>query len=484
MAINDTNNVIPTPPARNYDQLLEDVGAGAAAARRAAIGLGVFDTPVFLGLEVTSPDSVDSNVEGLLTTSIDADDTNWRQLMLGLNLGFASGGAFQRPDTTRTGWGWGLEHDFMMADGSIIHEAYLTTNGAERAFLSSLAPSTQANVSIAVSGGHSVVTISNLTTIEPYIRVGMKFYLSDLDTAVNVAVDTAYTVFARVDATHFHLADASGVEITNASLASGVMDRGGWGATTSYLPGSTIIGGVGTTGYSTYKAAATPFQAIHSFWNIVSGHDAFIEVRNDAASKSSGVILKDASVEWVTNTFGSLGSTDWGVYTGGMIGLRISTTGLATMPSFQRQASTAAFDADDGSTGTTLTNITGLTGISLVASATYKFRVVVPMVTMTTGGGLKMAFKLTTATLTSINARVRQSTDTDNTGAVSTNFTTTTDQATWFAQNAVVYTNCEIEGTLIVNAGGTIAVQAAQNAAHADNTVIPIGAFAEFTRIS
>jgi hypothetical protein len=152
--------------------------------------------------------------------------------------------------------------------------------------------------------------------------------------------------------------------------------------------------------------------------------------------------------------------------------------------SVQIKASTAAFDVDSGTTGTTLTNITGLTGISLVAGATYKFRVVVPVVVMTTNCGLKMAFKFTTATLTSINARVYLSTDTDNTGAVSTSFVTATDAATWFAQNAVVYTQAVIEGTMIVNAAGTVAVQAAQNAAHADNTTIAIGAFAEFIRVS
>lgn len=151
----------------------------------------------------------------------------------------------------------------------------------------------------------------------------------------------------------------------------------------------------------------------------------------------------------------------------------------------QAKTNTAAFDVDSGTTGTTLTDITGLTGIALVAGATYRFHVICSLITQTVNCGSKAAFKLTTATLTAINARVRQSTDTNNTGEVSTSFTTTTDQATWFAQNAVVYTNFEIEGTLTVGTGGTIAVQAAQNAAHADNTTIAAGAIAAtFTRIS
>lgn len=141
----------------------------------------------------------------------------------------------------------------------------------------------------------------------------------------------------------------------------------------------------------------------------------------------------------------------------------------------------ADFTANSGSTGSTLTSITGLSW-SVVAGATYHFRCVVPAVTMTTNGGLQMALKLTTATLTSINFRVRQSTDTDNTGAISTAFSTTTDQATWFNQKAVVYTNVLVDGSFVVNAAGTIAVQAAQNTSHADTTTITAGAFASITR--
>ena len=151
----------------------------------------------------------------------------------------------------------------------------------------------------------------------------------------------------------------------------------------------------------------------------------------------------------------------------------------------QMKVSTAAFDVDSGTTGTTLTNVTGLTGINLIAGATYKFKVFCSTITLTVNCGAKAAFKLTNATLTSIDARVRQSTDTDNSGAVSTSFTTTTDQATWFAQNAVVYTNFSIEGTLTVGTAGTIAVQLAQNAAHADNTTVAAGAIsAEFIRVN
>lgn len=162
----------------------------------------------------------------------------------------------------------------------------------------------------------------------------------------------------------------------------------------------------------------------------------------------------------------------------------ISDATITGVNSVQAVRNTAAFDVDNGTTGSTLTPITGMS-VSLVAGATYHFKVHVPLVVMTTNGGLKMAFKLTTATLTAMNARVRQSTDTDNTGGISTSFVTTTDEATWFDQKAVVYTNCEIEGTLIVGTAGTIAVEAAQNTAHADNTTIIVSAATMvFTRLA
>lgn len=135
-------------------------------------------------------------------------------------------------------------------------------------------------------------------------------------------------------------------------------------------------------------------------------------------------------------------------------------------------------------TATSSTVLTSLTGVSwtVVAGATYKFKGVIPLITQTTNGGAQMAFKLTTATLTSINLRVRNSTDTDNTGAVSVSFVTGTDQATWFNQKTVAYTNIQVEGSLVVNAGGTIAVQAAQNTSHVDTTTITAGAVFELIR--
>jgi len=138
---------------------------------------------------------------------------------------------------------------------------------------------------------------------------------------------------------------------------------------------------------------------------------------------------------------------------------------------------TTQFDAVTGTTGATLTNVVGLTAISLVAGATYAFRVLLPGVA-TANSGIKAGFKYTTATLTSIESTARIYTA----SAVAVQHaTSTTDQASLAASTtAAIFT--EITGRIVVNAAGTLAVQAAQNAAHADTTSVYVGASATFTR--
>lgn len=143
-------------------------------------------------------------------------------------------------------------------------------------------------------------------------------------------------------------------------------------------------------------------------------------------------------------------------------------------------AATQNFDNQVGQ-GTTLTTVTGMSWTVVPGTYRFKFH---GTVTMTTNGGLKMAFKLTTAVLTSLALRIRQSTDTDNTGAISAAFTTATDQATWFSQKTVAFTNVIVEGTMVVGTGGTIDVQAAQETAHNDDSTIVLGAFAEMERVA
>lgn len=131
------------------------------------------------------------------------------------------------------------------------------------------------------------------------------------------------------------------------------------------------------------------------------------------------------------------------------------------------------------------TNVTAatLTGFSwtVVAGATYIFELNLPA-TMTTNGGLTVNFKLTTATLTSIQYQSYAATASDNTTAVSTQGTTTTDATKIFDSKTAAYTLVRIVGSMVVNAGGTFAWQACQNTSNSDTTTVLLGGWAKLSR--
>ncbi len=138
-------------------------------------------------------------------------------------------------------------------------------------------------------------------------------------------------------------------------------------------------------------------------------------------------------------------------------------------------------------TATASANVTPatLTGFSwtVVAGATYQFDLELPC-TMTTVGGLTLNFKLTTASLTSIRYNTYQATASDNTTAVSTTGTTTTDATKVVDNKDAAYTMTRVTGSFVVNAGGTFAWQFCQNtsAGAGDATLILIGARASLYR--
>jgi len=127
----------------------------------------------------------------------------------------------------------------------------------------------------------------------------------------------------------------------------------------------------------------------------------------------------------------------------------------------------------------TLANLTGFSW-TLVAAGTYAF-VVRGKVGMTTNGGLAVAFKYTTATLTSIVVNATQRTASAFALAQST---TTTDQTKFINQKATAYIDVELQGSLVVNVGGTLAVQFAQETSHADTTTVYKGFVGSFVRTS
>lgn len=133
-------------------------------------------------------------------------------------------------------------------------------------------------------------------------------------------------------------------------------------------------------------------------------------------------------------------------------------------------------------TFTSNTTAATLTGFSwTVVAGTYVFEVNLPA-TMTTGGGLTVNFKLTTAVLTSIQYQSYAATATDNATAVSTNGTTTTDATKVFDSATAAYTHVNIKGSMVVGTGGTFAWQACQNTSHTDTTTVAIGSYATLVR--
>src|SRR5438128_11670751 len=132
-----------------------------------------------------------------------------------------------------------------------------------------------------------------------------------------------------------------------------------------------------------------------------------------------------------------------------------TVTGAATLAGniysdFKVLAASATF-----SNTATLATLTGFSW-TLIAGATYIFDVNLPT-TMTTAGGLSVAFTLTTATLTSTQMQTYAATAADATTAVSTQSTTTTSGTKFFDSKAAAYTLVTLKGPVLGNAPATLA---------------------------
>lgn len=138
---------------------------------------------------------------------------------------------------------------------------------------------------------------------------------------------------------------------------------------------------------------------------------------------------------------------------------------------------TTQFDAVTGTTGTTLTDVVG--AVITVVPGTYRYRVHVAG-TSTANSGMKLSFKYTTTALSSAENTTRAYTAS---AVAVTHNTTATDQPALLAATTA-YINVEIEGTMVVTTGGTIKLQAAQNAAHVDTTSVYVGSYMAFSRIA
>lgn len=176
------------------------------------------------------------------------------------------------------------------------------------------------------------------------------------------------------------------------------------------------------------------------------------------------------------------GATDTGgTYTGAVVSsstLSSSTISAPILSDSKVLASTITYTST-----TTPATITGFSWT--VVPGTYIFEVNLP-VTITTVGGLTVAFALTTAVLTSIQYQTYAATAADNTSAVSTQGTTTTSATKMFDSKTAAYTLVEIKGSMVVGTGGTFALTGTQNtsAGAGDVSLILLGAFARLFRVS
>ena len=146
----------------------------------------------------------------------------------------------------------------------------------------------------------------------------------------------------------------------------------------------------------------------------------------------------------------------------------------------QTKFCTTEFVAVTGTTGATLTDIVGLTGFSLAAAGVYLIDAYL-MIASTTNCGIKLGLKLTTATLTSVGFATALEAASSVKNA---NFSTATDEASIVADKDAAWTAVRFKGRIVVNAAGTVALRAAQETAHADETKVLVGSSVTLTRIS
>lgn len=166
--------------------------------------------------------------------------------------------------------------------------------------------------------------------------------------------------------------------------------------------------------------------------------------------------------------------TTAGALTGDVVKqLNLSAIGDVSRPSAQ-------FLVDSGSTGTTLANVTGMVTDTL-PPGTYEVDINL-ITTATTNSGIKAALKQGTAGMvTSISLNVTSTSA--SAVAQTTRFTTATDASTFVGATAA-YLRVQVTGIVVLGLAGTLQLQAAQNASHADDTTVELGSVMRFRKIA
>lgn len=150
---------------------------------------------------------------------------------------------------------------------------------------------------------------------------------------------------------------------------------------------------------------------------------------------------------------------------------------LDTAVTFGMPVETVVTTQFDKTSDTTLANVPGLS-VNVIAGATYVFRAYLP-VTVNATPGIKVAIG-GTSTWTSVNETSYAYTA----SAIATTTNSTATSGTVLTNAAAAYTNIIIEGTVKINAAGTLTVQMAQNTSNATATSVLVNASFTVTRVS
>ncbi len=149
---------------------------------------------------------------------------------------------------------------------------------------------------------------------------------------------------------------------------------------------------------------------------------------------------------------------------------------LAGMP--QSVAAVSLGTAFSQASNATLANLVGL-ALPVVAGGTYRVRGMLQG-TAAASGGLKATLAAASGlTLTSVNV-----TGFNYNGSTLNAVTTVTAIPADFSNSAAAYTNLVFDGSFVVNAAGTLQLQAAQNTSNATATTVALGSYVELLRIA
>jgi len=149
---------------------------------------------------------------------------------------------------------------------------------------------------------------------------------------------------------------------------------------------------------------------------------------------------------------------------------------LAGLP--QSVAAVSLGTAFSLASNTTLANLVGL-ALPVVAGATYQIHGQLQG-TAAASGGIKAALTAASGlTLTSANV-----TGMNYNGTTLNTQTNVTALAADFSNSAAAYTNLYFDGSFVVNAAGTLQLQAAQNTSNATATTVALGSYMSLIRIA